>query len=58
MKVKVQPGKVKTFGLIRDKDGKPRIDDINNIAKPIWDMLTDKEQQEIKDGTNTYNSNS
>jgi len=51
MEVKVQPGELKMFGLIRDKDGKPKIDDINDIPDPIWNMLTDKEQQEIKNGT-------
>ena len=51
--VKTQPGKFKAFGLVRDKDGKPKIDDINNIPKQIWDMLTETEQQEIDHGRNS-----
>lgn len=46
-------GKLKLFGLVRDKHGKPKFDDLNNILKPIWDMLTREEQQEIENGRNT-----
>jgi hypothetical protein len=43
------------FGLVRDKNGKPKIDDPTNIPQPIWDMLTEQEQEDIKDGLNTHN---
>lgn len=42
-----QPGTVRAYGLIRDKNGRPVIDDINNIPGPIWAMLTKAEQEEI-----------
>ena len=40
-------GKVTAFGLVRNRFGQPKIDDIKNIPEPIWDMLTPSEQQEI-----------
>ena len=55
--IKTQPGKFRAFGLVRDKDGKPKFDDPNNIPQPIWDMLTEAEQQEIRNGRNTLSSN-
>ncbi len=45
--------KIKAFGLVRDKNGKPKIDDINNIPTQIWDMLTNKEPEEIENGRNS-----
>jgi len=50
-------GKVQLFGLVRDKDGKPKIDDIHNIPEPIWNMLSKSEQQEIENGRNSRTSN-
>lgn len=51
-------GKVELFGLVRDKNGKPKFDNSNeHIPEPIWDMLTDTEKQEIIDGRNTHSSN-
>lgn len=55
--VKTQAGKFKAFGLVRDKDGRPKIDDIHNIPDPIWDMLTEAEQQEIENVRNSRSSN-
>lgn len=50
--------KIKAFALVRNKDGKPRIDDIKNIPLGIWELLTDKEKQEVlKDGGNAPSSN-
>ena len=48
--VSAQRGKFKAFGIVRDKYGKPRIDDPDNLPKEIWDMLTPEEQQEIENG--------
>ena len=45
--MKSNTGKVKAYGLVRDKDGKPKIDDIHNIHPIIWTMLTQAEQLEI-----------
>lgn len=44
------PGKIEMFALIRDANGKPKIDDPTNIPKPIWDLLTTEEQEEITNG--------
>jgi len=45
--IKTQLGKLKGYGLVRDENGRPVFDDINNIPDPIWNMLTEKEQEEI-----------
>ena len=51
-------GKWEAYGLVRDKNGRPKFDDIEaHIPAPIWDMLTEAEQQEIQNGRNTRNSN-
>ena len=42
-----QPGKFKGFGLVRDKNGKPKIDDPETLPQQIKDMLTDEEYFEI-----------
>ena len=57
MKASSQVGKMKGYALVRDKDGRPKIDDIHNIPGPIWDMLTAAEQQEIQNGRNTSRNN-
>ena len=51
-------GEVRWTGtiLVRDKNGKPKFDDINNIPQTLWDMLTEDEQQEIENGRNTFSS--
>ena len=49
-------GKWKGYGLVRDKNGRPKFDDTTNIPQQLWDMLTEDEQQEIQDGRNTRNS--
>jgi hypothetical protein len=43
-------GQWRAYGVVRDKDGKPRIDDPNNIPDEMWKMLTPEEQKEIKNG--------
>lgn len=45
--VKGQLGKFQGNFLVRDKNGKPKFDDIHNIPDCFWEMLTDKEKQEI-----------
>lgn len=49
----IPKGKVKGYILVRDANGKPKIDDLNNIPEPIWNMLTPVEQEEIKNGRNS-----
>ena len=48
--ITAKQGKVQAFGLVRDEKGRPVFDDINNIPAPIWEMLTEKEQEEIING--------
>jgi len=50
MKVGAQKAKWKAFGLVRDKNGRPKIDNLSKIPKEIWDMLTPEEQEEITHG--------
>ena len=52
-KIGAQPGQIKAYGLVRDKDGTPRFANIYNIPKPIWDMLTLDEQKAIINVRNT-----
>lgn len=51
MKMGAQRGDTKAFGLVRDKDGKPKVNkDISKIPQQIWDMLTPEEQEELQNG--------
>jgi hypothetical protein len=47
-------GKFIGYILVRDKDGKPKIDDPMNLPKQLFDMLTDSEKEEIYHGTYPY----
>jgi len=54
IKIGAQKGKWRAFGLVRDKNGKPKVNkDISKIPKPIWDMLTPEEQEELRNGSDT-----
>lgn len=55
--MKAYPGKVTAFCLVRDRHGKPRFDDINNIPEPIWQMLTPEEQKDIENERNALARN-
>lgn len=35
------------FFLVRDKNGKPKFDDINNIPEQFWNALTSDEKADI-----------
>lgn len=54
--MKVGKGKWKGYALVRDKYGKPKIDDIDNCPQQILDMLTPEELKELKDGSHTSNN--
>lgn len=43
-------GRFKGYVLIRDKNGKPKIDDPMKIPQEIFDMLTLEEREEIYHG--------
>lgn len=51
----------KGYGLVRDKNGKPRFDDITVIVPAIWEMLTEPEREQIiedrRNGNNSFSSN-
>lgn len=48
------------YGLVRDKNGKPKFDDIDNIHPNFWAMLNKVEREDIiqqrKDKANGSNS--
>lgn len=41
-----------TFAIVRDKNGKPKFDDIYNIPQGFWNSLTTEEQEVIKNERN------
>jgi len=47
-KAKAISAKIKSFGLIRDKNGKPKIDDYKNCPDEIKKMLTQAEKEEFE----------
>ena len=57
MRVTAQNDEIKMYGLVRDSKGIPKVDDISKCPQAIIDLLTDKEIEDIKNGTNPYNSN-
>lgn len=52
--VKAGKARITGLGLVRDKNGKPKIDDYENCPQAIKNMLTDKERKEFENGTNTH----
>ena len=48
MKTNAGKIKLKGFGLVRDKNGKPKIDDYKSCPKEIKDMLTKQEKEEFE----------
>ena len=49
-------GRIKAFILIRDKYGRPKIDDVENCPAEIWDALTDEEKEELLNGSDSQHS--
>lgn len=39
---------LKAYLLVRDPNGKPKFDNINNIEPEYWGMLTESEKSEIQ----------
>jgi len=54
---KAQDGKTSAYLLVRDRNGKPRFDDPDNIPPELWEMLTDDERKEIEHGRDTRRGN-
>ena len=38
----------RAYGLVRDKDGRPKFDNVHGIPASLWNMLSAEEQQEIR----------
>jgi hypothetical protein len=38
----------RAYGLVRDKDGRPKFDNIKDIPASLWNMLTAEEQDQIR----------
>lgn len=56
--MKTTSGKVKAYALVRDKNGKPKINNIYGIPQPLWELLTNNEKQEVLiNGGYTLSSN-
>ena len=55
--MKTSNATIKVVALIRDKDGVPLFEDINNIPEVFWQLLTEKEKEVIKDGRNSSRRN-
>lgn len=54
MKSKGMPKpKIKLFGLVRDKNGKPKVGDIHNCPPEILALMTKQEIEELKNVSNT-----
>ena len=53
IEVKAADIKFKAFGLVRDKNGKPKIDDYRNCPEEIKNMLSQTEREELENGTYT-----
>ena len=51
--IKAKQGKLLAYGLVRDEQGRPVFDDASNIPEPIWNMLTEAEQEGIINGRHT-----
>ncbi len=40
--------KAKIYGLVRDKNGKPKFDNIRDIPAQLWNQLTHEERKDIQ----------
>ena len=40
---KARSAKIKAFGLVRDKDGRPLVDDPKSLPREIIDQLSDED---------------
>jgi len=52
--VKSLPGKMKGYGIVRDKNGNPKIDNPEKLPKEILDSLSEQDRNYIY-GNNTHN---
>jgi hypothetical protein len=41
------PNGVRSYGLVRGKDGFPRVDDLSLMPKREWDKLSEADQQHL-----------
>lgn len=47
-KIGASPGKVTLYGLVRDANGKPLIDDVLTVHPEIVKLLTDSERADLE----------
>jgi len=57
MEIGAQAGTFKGYFLVRDSTGKPKFDDIFNIADEFWNELTTAEQEIILQEREDYGRN-
>ena len=48
MNTKAQKVKIKGYGLVRDKDGRPLIDDYNKCPEELKALLTTEERERFE----------
>ena len=48
IKLEAGAGKARFVAIVRDKQGKPKFDDIHGIPLVLWDKLTAAEKREIR----------
>ncbi len=55
---KAQPAKTQIFGLVRDGNGRPVVDDGETLTPEILVLLTDSEKEELKHDRFAFRRNS
>jgi hypothetical protein len=45
LQMPVGPNGGVAYGLVRSKEGKPRVDNLNEMPKQIWDKLSDEDRE-------------
>jgi hypothetical protein len=48
MNIQSSQSKVKILGLVRDKNGRPKIDDGNTLPQELWDLLSAEEASNLR----------
>lgn len=56
--VGAQPGKIKAYGLVRDKNGRPKVDDVTAIPPEVWETLSEEDKRYLLNGNHPCNSSS
>ena len=51
IEVTAEKAKIEVYGLVRDKNGKPKIDNYAECHESIKALLTKKEREDFENGT-------